>query len=164
MTGAELEVVMSHLCAAYPSAELSDDTIRVWAEHLEGLRYDTAMTATRRCESKYRWFPAISEWEEVYDSIPVRLGQVTGALCGFCDSDGWTLRTDGAVPCPRCNGPLHEDWAAGKLRPKVRDRVPAGCDPTDGLVDARAALGRRPHDAPRGVGASTRPADQQATR
>lgn len=57
--------VLARLGAAWPQANISEPTQRVWMEHLARVSFPAACDAVRELEVKCRWYPSISEFSEV---------------------------------------------------------------------------------------------------
>lgn len=64
MTGNETLALLAYMSAAWPSVEVTEDTARVWSQHLEKIDGNDALAAADVLINESKWFPSIAEFRE----------------------------------------------------------------------------------------------------
>jgi hypothetical protein len=61
--------VMRVLVAAWPNAELSDDSVALWYQRLERIPADAGMAVASLLVDELQWFPTISQFTDRYRDL-----------------------------------------------------------------------------------------------
>lgn len=64
MTGNEVLALLAYMSAAWPSVEVTEDTARVWTEHLAKIDGNDALAAANVLINESKWFPSIAEFRD----------------------------------------------------------------------------------------------------
>jgi hypothetical protein len=134
MTPEERDRFTLRLLGAWPTPRMADETLLVWAEHLNKMEYAQAMAALVALEGTSKHRPSLADVHEQYNAEASRFPKRTlpGSQCGVCD-DGW-IET-------RCNTRTH-DCTCGPDFTENGDRCPFGF-----ATSARCPNGCKPMSA-----------------
>jgi hypothetical protein len=72
VTQTEAATILAYLASAWPRTSLPDETVKVWARHMESLDFETAMRAAEALVDSSSWFPSVAEFKNTYSSILAR--------------------------------------------------------------------------------------------
>lgn len=147
MNAQESATVLAYMAAAYPHANVSEQTALVWAEHLIGVTPDVGLEAARTITKSARWFPSIAEFMEQVRAIdrahePAALPAAPNSLASREQAAEFIRLARETLAAQRGNARNHYHGTAGPKGAWKDDECPvcAQIPPPYGQVEAGEAF------------------------